>query len=267
MVRKFVYFILVISLFGMVANTNAGVIYYDSFDGTAGTALNGTTPDVSTTGASWAAGADFDAAGTVTYHNADGSLGDGAYLPFKPQEGYVYVLSAFIDTRPSALRSNNPNDWMALGFARTNTPVERRFYDDPGAANLPGGDYWMMSRTNLASGTNYDQDFIGYRTNGGATGTTLSANNLSIVLDTTVSTAWTVEWFFDGISQRKVTVGVGFVNDPFGNAYQPKSDFNYIMISNNRCDGFIDNVMLTPEPATMVLMGLGSLSLLRRKKS
>ena len=66
-------------------------------------------------------GADFDADGKVTYSNADGSLGDGAYLPFVPQEGYVYTLSAMIDTRISPLR-NNSNDWMALGLREPMPP-------------------------------------------------------------------------------------------------------------------------------------------------
>lgn len=270
MVRKLLYLIWFVLLLAAGSQALGEVIYYDNFDGVAGTPLNGTTPDISLGGGTWAAGGDFDAAGTVVYHNADGSLGDGAYLSFVPENGYIYTLSAFIDTRVSPLR-NNSNDWMALGFARTNTPVNSRFYDDPGGANLPGGEYWMMSRTNMVSGTNYDQDFAGYRTNGGTNSAAQSADNLSIVLDTSVA-GWTVEWFFNGVSHRKVNVGVGppaFVNDPFGVDPQPYSDFQYIMISNNRCDGFIDNVTLTrvvPEPATLLLLGLGSLTLLRRRK-
>jgi hypothetical protein len=245
-------------------------LYYDNFDGAAGTDLHGTTPDITTGGATWVAGVDFDADGTVTYANVDGSLGDGAYLPFTPVGGTVYTLTAFIDTRPSPLRSNNPNDWIAMGFARTNTPKERRFYDDPGGANLPGGEYWMMTRTNLAVAPNYDQDFVGYRTNGGPGGSlTSSADNLKIVLNTSVA-PWTVSWYFNGILDRTVNVGAGppaFVNDPFGVGIQPISDFNYIMISNNRCNGFIDDVTLSiPEPATIALLALGGL-LLRRKRA
>jgi hypothetical protein len=271
--------LLMVCLVWIVGNANATTILYsDNFDGPALTPLNGTTPDVTMGGATWAAGADFEADGTVTFHGmqpapGDTSLGDGAYLPFVPENGYIYELSATIDTRPSAIRNNNPKDWIALGFARTNDALNnqsRRFYDDPGGADLPGGEYWMMSRTNLAVAPNFDQDFVGYRTNNGNTfaGPALSCDNLKIVLDTTVP-GWTVSWYFNGILDRTVNVGVGppaFVNDPFGVPTQPYSDFNYIMISNNRCDGFIRQLTLTPEPATMLLLGIGSILALRRRK-
>jgi len=202
-VRKLLYVICLISALAAGNQAIGEILYYDNFDGAAVTPLNGTLPDTTPTGTeTWAAGADFEADGKVTYHNADGSLGDGAYLPFVPQNGYIYTLTAFVDTRPSALRNYNPNDWIAMGFARTHDALNsqsRRFYDDPGAADLPGGEYWMMTRTNLAVAPNYDQDFVGYRTNGGATfpGPALSCDNLKIVLDTSVA-GWTVSWYFNG---------------------------------------------------------------------
>jgi len=208
-------------------------IYYDNFDGLSGTDLNGTTPDITTGGATWVAGNDFDADGKVT--NDGGSMGDSAYLPFVPQDHYIYELSAKIDTRVSPLR-NNTNDWIALGFTQLNTDPESRFYDDNGSKNPV---YWGMTRTNQT--TTFDQTFTGVNTTGGQATATKSADHIRIVLDTAAVT-WVVSWYYDGVLQRTVNVDEAL-----------KPNFQYVAISHARPDGFIDDFTLTQQLAVQAM--------------
>jgi hypothetical protein len=93
-------------MFSMIVSTaQAEVVYFDDFDGSAGTNLNGTKPDITPGGETWQAG---------QYADADGTLGGGnsgnmakAALPFTPELGKIYELSATVD---------NTGDWVAIGF-------------------------------------------------------------------------------------------------------------------------------------------------------
>jgi hypothetical protein len=207
------------------------ILYYDDFDGPAGADVNGTTPDITIDGAVWSAGSNFDADGTVTYDN--NSMGDSAYLPFVPQEGNIYKLSVKIDSRVSPFR-NNANDWIGVGFTQDNASPELRFFDDSGVNNNPI--YWAMSRTNEAVAPNNDQTFIGPKTAGGEATTTISADKIEIVLDTTAAT-WVVSWYYDDVLQRTVDVDDAL-----------KPNFQYVALTNARADGFIDDFTLTQLP-------------------
>ncbi len=214
----------------MAASTvQADIIYYDDFDGPAGTELNGTAPDISG-GEVWVAGGNYSADGTITFDNS--GMGDSVYLPFVPLDGYIYELSAKIDCRPSPHRgSAGVNDWIALGFTSSNESPESRFYDDGGTRNPI---YWGMTRTNECT-INQDQTFVGPGTaNGAATGTT-SADDIKIVLDAT-GAVWVVSWYYDGNMVRTVDVTDSL-----------KSNFQYIAISNARADGIISELMLTQQ--------------------
>ena len=135
--------VLLLLSFAITSAVQAEIIYYDNFDGPSGTELNGTTPDISG-GETWAAGSNFSADGTITYDNL--GMGDSAYLPFVPLDGYIYELNAKIDCRPSSYRgSAGVNDWIALGFTSSNENPGNRFYDDGGTRNPV---YWGMTRTN-----------------------------------------------------------------------------------------------------------------------
>ena len=233
---------LLLALCAIAGICSAAIIYQDNFDGAAGVDLHGRTPNVAPPGVTWVAGSDFDADGTVVY--TLGGLGDCAFLPFVPKNGYVYTFSAMIDTRPSPLRSNNPNDWIAMGFSRVINDPSVRFYAMGSDADTV---YWMMSRTNLAVANNFDQNFIGTGTNGGnTTVSSLSANNLKVVLNTTAP-VWTVSWYYNNVLDRTVNVGTGFAGSTAGGT-EAKNYFNYIMISNNQSNGFIDDVLLTGTP-------------------
>ena len=225
MCRKLLLFLVLV--IGLAAGNQAAAetIYYDNFDGSAGVDLNGTTPDISLTGASWVAGSnDFDADGTVTW---DGAVeGDSAYLPFVAASGYVYTLSATIQ----AVSAVNDTNWIALGFTQSNGNPDSRFYGDNGSRSPI---YWALSRTNQA--TLYDQDFNGPDTGGGLDFNTISADNLKIVLDTSATT-WTASWYFNDNLHRTVDV-----------TDAQKSNFQYVAISNNKASGSIDDFLLTEE--------------------
>ncbi len=200
--------------------------YYDDFDGSAGVDLNGSTPDITTDDEVWVAGSDFDRDGTVTWNNA--GMGDSAYLPFVPENGYIYELSAILDSHPSPYRGTQGyNDWMALGFTQSNTNPESRFFDDNGTRTPV---YWILSRTDMSNSN--DQTFVGPETAGGAASTTISADSVKVVLDTTEDT-WVVQWYYEGVPQRTVNVTEG-----------NKTNFQYVAMSTARCDGDVEEFAL-----------------------
>ena len=225
--RKKLLVLQLLLLCAVISTAQGSVLYYDNFDGPAGVDLAGTTPDITTGGATWVAGGNFGADGTVTYEGA--TMGDSAYLPFIPEDGYIYELSAKIDTRVSPFR-NNVNDWIGLGFTQANLSPELRFFDDSGVNNNPI--YWGMTRTDQCT-ANKDQTFIGPRTASGANTTTISADNIKIVLNTTTPT-WVVSWYYDGNLERTVNVDDAL-----------KPNFQYVAISNARADGSINEFILT----------------------
>jgi hypothetical protein len=220
------------NVWSFTTEVGVGVIYYDSFDGSPGVNLHGTTPDITSGGAKWVAGFDFDADGTITYDGVE--FGATAYLPFVPQDGYIYELSADLNATPG--RVGGENDWIALGFTQLNSDPNSRFYNDDGERNPV---YWGMSRTNLA--TQYDQTFIGTgpggegATTGGVTGATQSADHIKTVLNT-VEPTWVVSWYYNGALQRTVNV-----------TESRKSYFQYVAISTNRIHGTVDEFLLMGE--------------------
>jgi len=73
------------------------------------------------------------------------------------------------------------------------------------------------------------------------------------------SAAWTIEFFLNNVSQGAAVA----------NANGNINDIKYIgFLRFGNVNGTIDNLLLTvaPEPATMVLLGLGSLAAVRRRR-
>jgi hypothetical protein len=227
--KKSVLFMCVISI-AAVSFGAAQVIYQDDFSGLASSPLNGTTPDVTTGSTTWVAGANFAASGKITYDNVQ--FGDSVYLPFVPQSGHIYTLSATAAASESSYRSGSGNgDWIALGFTQGNaTPAARFFNDIP--ANNPV--YWMLTRA--ATGSNTDQCFTGPTTTGQTNSSTSKATNLKIVLDTQSST-WKVTWTFNTTSYGPTDV-----------LEANKTYFQYVALSTNRCDGQLSSFALTNIP-------------------
>ncbi|MBN1845997.1 MAG: PEP-CTERM sorting domain-containing protein [Sedimentisphaerales bacterium] len=218
-----------------VANQAVGeVLYYDNFDGLTGVDLDGLAPDISMGGAVWDAGPEMDADGAITYSGT--VYGDSAYLPFTPESGYIYTLSVTMNA--------TVGDWLGVGFTQNKNPAER-FLEE-------GVYWWALTRSEGHAQT--DQTFIGVRTNGAQNASTSGADNIVTVIDTTGVT-WGIEWFFDGNVERSEDIV-----DP--------GVINYVAFSNARCDGVISEFSLTriPEPATLAILGLGSVLAVRRRR-
>jgi regulation of enolase protein 1 (concanavalin A-like superfamily) len=178
---------LALLLFTVSPAAQAGILYYDNFDGPAGVDLAGTIPDVSFNSAPWQAGA---------WINADGTYGGGASgqmftaaLPFTPIIGAAYELSAVVD---------NQGDWVGIAFLNAAGNVDTRIND-----NAPM--LWALARPSGA--TTKDQAFIGPGTGGGlGNTTTTSAAELKVRVEMNSATDWLVTWYFDGSQQFQRTV-------------------------------------------------------------
>ena len=224
----------------LAGSVNAAVIYSDNFDGVVGDVLNGTTPDVTTGGATWTAAAVF---------KADGSFVNGNHslmtLAFTPDDGLVYTLDASI-----ALTEGD--DWSTFGFGDGGSDIQVLYHQirNPGAGE------------HRTKGTGIN---IVY-----ATGTTLdSAHPLDvrILLDTTAGkNIATVTWYAKLPASGAYTL------------LYTAPNFNASSITTvgweargSTTDGTIDNFSLSdntavPEPTTTALLGLGGLALILRRR-
>jgi hypothetical protein len=81
------------------------LLYFDNFNGGA-TSLRRHVPDTVIGSETWIASSTVHANGNLT-----GGQRDGAWLPFVPQAGYVYTLTADVNTTMGG------SNWIAIGFA------------------------------------------------------------------------------------------------------------------------------------------------------
>ena len=173
--------------------TSPGFIYSETFSDVG--ALHGSTPDVTTGGATWTA-SDWEengTTGTIAVVNSSGE-DDSAFLPFTPVTGNVYTLSATM-TVPSGGQGTG---WAAIGFAATNTTTGSFWANNTAP--------WILYRPD----TNVDS-FLGPGTGGSADeGNWATSVTFSIILNTE-NPAWTAEWFIDDgsgpVSVRSETFG------------------------------------------------------------
>ncbi|HWA87934.1 MAG TPA: PEP-CTERM sorting domain-containing protein [Opitutus sp.] len=227
-------------------------IYFDDFSGSSSTDLTGTTPDISSGGATWIA----DTGGSAW--KADGSISNSgasnAFLSFAPSAGHVYTLS--IDANPV----NGNGDWFAIGFSQLATV--NSIY----AGGSVSASAWMLLRgdrtddleTFLGPGTGDEVDF------NPPDDITLSPGsvNLKVILDTT-GAQWTAEWVVNNVSIRQTT-------------FDTNPTINYVGLGRwSTASGTVDNFTLTstsaiPEPATCALtlgtLAAGAVMLRRRRR-
>ncbi|MEI6605306.1 MAG: hypothetical protein WCP35_08350 [Verrucomicrobiota bacterium] len=175
------------------------LIYSDTLLGSGG-ALHGTTVDSSATHAGGTAGATWIAAGSYN-QTATGTIGmstttQGAYLPFTPQAGHVYTLTATLEYLGTV-----PSNWAALGFQAQADVAHGAFHDANGAAYA-----WTLLRK---AGGGQPQFFGGPDTgNGGgfATASEAGLQTVTITLDTT-GASWTSHATINGLDSATVTYG------------------------------------------------------------
>jgi len=192
------------------------VIYSDTMSGAIG-ALNGRVPD--TTGTTpWTASTVWGTDGT----EAEAPLTGLAFLPFTPQPGRIYTLSADIENFDTT-----GNNWTALGFANGSL-VNGQWHT---VGNNPVG--WFLAR---GDNTTVNQAFIGPNTgNGQAFNYEPTASTYyQIILDTTPSSPakWTFTYLANGTVYVPATVfggsGPTITTVGFGNEAPPSGTTSYV---------------------------------------
>ncbi len=113
-IRNLMPALVLVALAVMPGTADATMLFQDDFSGSAGSALNGTTPDVTQAGAAWVADVGY---------MADGSASDGprrAYLALgnlinanRGQPDAIYTLTARVNVNPS---HTDESLWEGIGF-------------------------------------------------------------------------------------------------------------------------------------------------------
>jgi len=261
---------------GLSTPAQAAVLFQDDFSGGGGP-LNGATPDVTTGGEVWESGSNFLDNGQVNTVVGT-ATGQAAHLDFTPQSGPVdggtYTASATIA---------NPNpDWIAFGFmggdavatenGGNGTWSQTQFYmrhsnmGQGTGGNGQGAYAWALVRNNTAANQNDIQFFNGENTTGNFFNIDplpTAAVDLDIVLDTSGAT-WTAAYFVNGVQQGATqTLPASAITEIGGVGFSRTSN------GTDTGGGTIDNFSLSfvqvPEPASLGLLGLAGLALIRRR--
>ena len=239
----------IVGLLGIPAH-GAEIIYLDDFSGSGASPLTGTTPDVSPGGETWSASGLFSADGSKT-SNGTGN----AFLPFSPQPGKVYRISA--DLNPDISTSSH---WFALGFAQNNN-TSSTFFTSPNDAGPWGlvreNDNGEVVHTFLGPGIDFREV---YDPNPNLVGPI----NLAIELNT-FQANWTTQWYVNG----------NLIRNNLNNFSTNPSITHIGLGALNQATGTIDNFLLAeigkpvPEPSTTMILffGAAALSLRRRLRT
>lgn len=227
---------------------SAQTILFDNFDDmTDATALNGRTPSTTSTGVgTWVANANFDgttSGGAVSTNGAQGS----ATIGFDAIEtGNIYELSADV------LVNADNTEWFGIGF-NNNEPLGSTLFDNStqrGFIFLRGnGDVRVYSGS-----SSQIVDLSGF-------GAAATEQNLKLVLDTTVDSAWTLAAYVDDVQIDLDTGSSSMVYTYSSNLTLSRAGFSGT--SGMPAGSYIDNFSLAtiPEPGSVAAM-LGGLSAL-----
>ncbi len=135
---------------GTSSTTNAQIIYTNSFALGEATNIWGSAPTAAntyaggTSSATWNDVLGTNDTGDLLANGADNSkLGDSWLLPFYPQPGHVYTLTA------SLTFTGNPGNWLGLGFAQNdvNVPAGYGRFTDSGNGGPTGYDWMIMTES------------------------------------------------------------------------------------------------------------------------
>ena len=194
-------------------------IYQDNF-GRKGV-LNGTTPSpTDATGGSWYAWPQLTTDGSEIFLNTANPGQppfNNAFLPFTPQAGHIYTLSA------SILGLTGNQNWMAFGYTSTETTNE--YFLDFGQA-------WLLQRCNDTNAQFFDgSTALAYSPDFPSNGL---FNTWSIVLNTT-NTQWTVTYLMNGTTMTNFT-------------YASNPSIQYVGIGADSATGYYRNFSLVDQP-------------------
>ena len=242
---------LAMALFAGPAHAEMILYSNDAFSGSSTLNLHGTTPSTTIGTNTWTA---WD--GATGAWKADGSIASnsfthGAFLPFVPESGLIYTLSATLD-QPAG--GSGGGRWAAIGFTDSHPvdgPNTLTFFGSPNNASP-----WMLYRPEGGIST-----FTGPQIDGAEAHAAQSGEQtLTIVLDTT-DTAWTAEWFVSGAGADPVRTHTFGVNPTITHVGLGRS---------NGVGANFHSFTLTyiPEPGTglLALVAVAGLLLVRRRK-
>jgi len=224
------------------------ILYSDGFSRTG--ALNGTAPETdagqygASAGATWISSGTSPSVAWTTdgskavgdIYSAGGTARTAANLPFSPQTGHVYTLSATVQ----CTAATNASNWMEVALS-TNADL----------AAL-SSDQYAFALFVYSSGNN--QSFLGSGTGGEVDiGSDKGSIQWALVLDTN-PTHWTVTWKVNGVTERGPV------------AWSSNPTLNYISFYNSggttcTVDNFLVSVDV-PEPSTLALLAAGLVGLL-----
>ncbi|WAC21825.1 hypothetical protein OVA24_10555 [Luteolibacter sp. SL250] len=243
---------------------SAAVIYQHSFGGSSANTLNGVSLDT-------ASGLHGGSAGTTwlasdTRFLADGSTTNAAtsaaaYVPFSPVNGFIYTIS--LDVTATAMTSNTARFTMSLlDFGGTGSPSLGADFQAT-ANHTTYGTIGLRTSDFNDSGNKYNfLTWTGAGTGGAShlNHTTPGTWNLSIILDTTVTNAWTLALI--GTSDS------GQILSRTGTIPSTAS-IDHIMLTNyQRIEVGMESFSVTaiPEPGLTLLSSIGGLLLFRRAR-
>jgi len=188
---------------------NAQIIYSNNFALSGATNIQGMTPTVAGNFAGGIASATWNDVlgandtGSLFANGIDNTtLGNSWLLPFYPQAGYVYTLTA------SLTFTGNPGSWVGLGFAQNNSadvPAGNGRFADSSSGGPVGYD-WMI----LTESSGNVQYFSGPKANTpqiySGTGFTGGRQTLiaQIILNTTGS-VWSITAYVNGVQLGNTT--------------------------------------------------------------
>jgi hypothetical protein len=194
-------------------------IYQDTFARKG--ALNGSTPAPSdATGATWYGWPQLATDGSeLAVNTADPGQPpfNNAFLPFTPEAGHIYTLSA------SILGKTGDQNWLAFGYASSEST--NVYYLDVGAA-------WMLQRCNDTNAQFFNgSSALAYSPDFPSSGL---FNTWSIILNTT-NTQWTVTFLMNGNYMTNFT-------------YASNPTIQYVGIGANSGTGDFRNFSLVDQP-------------------
>jgi len=247
---------------GLSLSAQAAIIYQDDFSGTAGSLLNGRAPNVvNTTGNTYTAASVLELNGSGRAVSSNGGGYASIALPAVTEDDVVVMEAVF---RP---RSSNDN-WMAFGLAKESAAD----LTNHGTAwvNLRGGPHANGGRVTVFSGNATSGQLY-------QTATPPEAGWAGATDPSTMKITYTVKTGNMKVELGANTVFEGLIDyNGVADTPAPLSAIDHFTLqwsgqdlSTSATPGYFDSVTVSviPEPATIGMLGLGTLVTLgiRRK--